>query len=61
MVQKRSFMEILGKYREEQFELLRDTIYERRGWNANGIPTLETLRRLQMDFPDVVALVKNCS
>ena len=61
MTRKPSFQEILREYREEQFELLRDAIYERRGWNADGLPTLETLRRLQIDFPDVVALVKNRS
>jgi aldehyde:ferredoxin oxidoreductase len=54
----REKMQILRKYREEQFELLRDAIYERRGWDGNGIPTPKTLRRLQIDFPDVVDLVK---
>jgi aldehyde:ferredoxin oxidoreductase len=48
----------LRRYREEQYERLIDAVYERRGWNANGIPTLETIQALGIDFPDVVELVK---
>ena len=48
----------LRKYREDQYEKLTDAVYERRGWNANGIPTVEKLRELGIDFPDVVALVE---
>ena len=44
-------------YREDQYELLMDAVYKRRGWTPNGIPTLETLKRLGIDFPDVVELV----
>ncbi len=51
-------IKILRRYREEQYETLIDTVYKRRGWNENGIPTLETLRRLKIDFPDVVEVVK---
>ena len=35
-----------------------DAVYQRRGWDANGVPTLEKIRELGIDFPDVVALVK---
>ena len=48
----------LRAYRESQYEQLMDAVYERRGWDANGIPTLEKIRELGIDFPDVVALVK---
>jgi aldehyde:ferredoxin oxidoreductase len=47
----------LRAYREEQYEKLIDAVYKRRGWTPNGIPTLETLKRLHIDFPDVVELV----
>jgi aldehyde:ferredoxin oxidoreductase len=50
-------MAALRAYREEQYEKLIDAVYKRRGWTPNGIPTLETLRRLHIDFPDVVELV----
>jgi aldehyde:ferredoxin oxidoreductase len=47
----------LRRYREEQYEKLVDAVYRRRGWDENGVPTLETVRRLGLDFPDVVALI----
>lgn len=51
-------IKILRKYREEQYQKLCDAVYKRRGWNENGIPTLETLKRLGIDYPDVVEVVK---
>ena len=48
----------LRAYREEQYEMLMDAVYKRRGWTPNGIPTPETLKRLHIDFPDVVELVR---
>ena len=52
-------MAALRAYREEQYEKLLDAVYERRGWTRDGIPTLETLRTLEIDFPDVVELVQS--
>ncbi|MDR0648636.1 MAG: aldehyde:ferredoxin oxidoreductase [Synergistaceae bacterium] len=48
----------LQEYRRGQWELLVDAVYKRRGWNRNGIPTLETVRRLGIDYPDVVDLIE---
>ncbi|HEY74737.1 MAG TPA: aldehyde:ferredoxin oxidoreductase [Thermoflexia bacterium] len=48
----------LRKYREEQYEKLIDAVYARRGWTKDGVPTLETLKRLGIDYPDVVEVVK---
>ncbi|MGD8624974.1 MAG: aldehyde ferredoxin oxidoreductase C-terminal domain-containing protein [Anaerolineae bacterium] len=48
----------LRRYREEQFEKLTDAVYKRRGWNEDGIPTLEMVRELGIDYPDVVALIE---
>ncbi len=48
----------LRKYREKRYDQLVDAVYQRRGWTKNGVPTLETIRRLGIDFPDVVALVQ---
>jgi aldehyde:ferredoxin oxidoreductase len=48
----------LRRHREDQYEKLIDAVYKRRGWDENGIPTLETVRKLGIDFPDVVALIK---
>jgi len=49
---------LLRKFREGQYEELIDAVYQRRGWNRDGIPTLETVRRLGIDFPEVVEILK---
>jgi aldehyde:ferredoxin oxidoreductase len=51
----------LRRFREERYDQLVDAVYIRRGWNEEGIPTLETIKRLGIDFPDVVELVKKNS
>jgi len=48
----------LRQKRLEQYELLKDAVYERRGWNNNGIPTLATVKRLGIDFPEVLEVLK---
>jgi aldehyde:ferredoxin oxidoreductase len=48
----------LRKYREDQYVKLTDTVYQRRGWTKDGVPTLEKIKELGIDFPDVVELVK---
>jgi aldehyde:ferredoxin oxidoreductase len=48
----------LRKYREAQYELLMDAVYERRGWDKNSIPTVEKLRALGIDLPEVVEVVE---
>jgi aldehyde:ferredoxin oxidoreductase len=40
-----------------RYEQLLDAVYARRGWDENGIPTLQTLRRLGIDLPEVISLV----
>jgi aldehyde:ferredoxin oxidoreductase len=51
-------MAALRKYREGQYEQLKDAVYERRGWTKNAVPQVETLKALGVDFPDVVAVVQ---
>jgi len=46
------------KYREERYEQLLDAVYERRGWTKDGVPTLETIKRVGIDFPDVVKIIQ---
>ena len=48
----------LREYREAQYEQLVDAVYKRRGWDENGIPTLEKVRELGIDLPEIVALIK---
>ncbi len=48
----------LREYRENRYEQLVDAVYKRRGWTKNGIPKLETVKRLGIDFPDILSLVE---
>ncbi len=48
----------LRKYREERYEQLLDAVYERRGWNKNGVPTIEHLKKIGMDLPELIEVVK---
>ena len=52
-------MKVLRKYREDQYELLIDAVYKRRGWNKNGVPTIEFLKKIGMDFPEVIDVVND--
>ncbi|MFO7978269.1 MAG: aldehyde ferredoxin oxidoreductase C-terminal domain-containing protein, partial [Bacteroidales bacterium] len=51
-------MAALRKYRESQYEQLLDAVYQRRGWSKDGIPTIEHLKDLGMDLPEVLEVVK---
>jgi aldehyde:ferredoxin oxidoreductase len=48
----------LRKYREAEYEKLKDAVYKRRGWTPNGVPTVEKAKALGIDFPDVIALLQ---
>ncbi|MBW1711857.1 MAG: aldehyde:ferredoxin oxidoreductase [Deltaproteobacteria bacterium] len=47
----------LRKYRQDRYEKLKDAVYQKRGWTSDGVPTLEKVRELEIDFPEVVALL----
>jgi len=51
-------LQALRKFREEQYEKLCDAAYKRRGWTKDGVPKIETLKRLEIDYPDVVKVVE---
>jgi len=47
------------KYRTERYEKLVDTVYTRRGWTLDGVPTQARVKELGLDvFPEVVEIVK---
>ena len=52
-------MKVLRKYRENQYEGLLNAVYKRRGWNNNGVPKIEFLKKIGMDLPEVIDVVKN--
>jgi aldehyde:ferredoxin oxidoreductase len=39
------------------YEKLQDAIYKSRGWTQEGIPSVETVKRLSIDFPEVMDLL----
>ena len=51
-------MKVLRKYREDQYEKLLDAVYKRRGWNKNGVPTIDFLKNIGMNLPEVIEVVK---
>ncbi|MDZ7741728.1 MAG: aldehyde ferredoxin oxidoreductase C-terminal domain-containing protein [Bacteroidota bacterium] len=51
-------IKLLRKYREDQYEQLIDAVYKRRGWTRNGIPTIEHLKNLGMDLPELIEIVE---
>ncbi|MBN2287247.1 MAG: hypothetical protein JXQ26_08970, partial [Tissierellales bacterium] len=48
----------LRVYREDQYEKLTDAVYLRRGWTQNGVPTVEKLRDLGMDLPELLEVIE---
>ncbi len=48
----------LRKHRYAEYEKLMDAVYQRRGWDKHGIPTVEKLKELGIDLPEVVAVVE---
>ena len=51
-------MAVLRKYREDRYEQLTDAVYKRRGWTMDGVPTIEHLKDLGMDLPEVIEVVQ---
>ncbi len=49
---------ITRKYREDRYEQLLDAVYKRRGWTSNGVPTIEHLKNIGMDLPELIEVVK---
>jgi aldehyde:ferredoxin oxidoreductase len=50
---------ITRKYREDRYEQLLDAVYFRRGWTKNGVPKIEHLKKIGMDLPEVIDIVKD--
>jgi aldehyde:ferredoxin oxidoreductase len=50
-------MALLREYREKQYELVTDAAYKRRGWTSNGVPTIERLKKIGIDLPELVEVI----
>lgn len=51
-------IKIIRAFREEQYTKLCQAVYKRRGWSPKGIPTVEHLQKLGIDYPEIIELVK---
>jgi aldehyde:ferredoxin oxidoreductase len=49
---------LMRQLREAQYDKLKDAVYERRGWTPDGIPKVETVKRLGIDFEEVLEVLK---
>jgi aldehyde:ferredoxin oxidoreductase len=43
---------------EGQYQHLLDAVYLRRGWNPNAVPTIEHLKNIGMDLPELLEVVQ---
>jgi len=48
----------LRKHREAEYERLKDAVYARRGWDKDGVPTIQKVKALGIDYPDVMELLR---
>ncbi|MFH1978989.1 MAG: aldehyde ferredoxin oxidoreductase C-terminal domain-containing protein, partial [Patescibacteria group bacterium] len=51
-------MQIFRGRKLEAYERLKLKAYERRGWNENGIPIIETLKRVGLDLDWITRVIK---
>jgi aldehyde:ferredoxin oxidoreductase len=49
---------ITREYRENEYNKLMDAAYKRRGWTNDGIPTIEHLKKIGLDVPEAIEVVK---
>ncbi|HDZ18100.1 MAG TPA: aldehyde:ferredoxin oxidoreductase, partial [archaeon] len=51
-------IKILREHREQQYVKLQDAVYLERGWNKKGCPTIDLVRKLEINFDDVIKYIK---
>lgn len=51
-------IKVMRQYREDQYQKLTDAVYKRRGWTMDGVPTIEKLKSLGMDLPELLEVVE---
>ncbi len=50
---------ITREFRYQEYNKVLDAAYKRRGWSEDGVPTVERLKTLGIDIPEVMALLEN--
>ncbi len=51
-------LKMLHGDRRERYEKLTDAVYSEKGYDANGIPTDETMKRMGLDAPEYMQIVR---
>ena len=51
-------VKITREYRMEQYNMLIDAVFNRRGWTSDGCPKPEHLKEIGIDIPEVMEVVK---
>ncbi|MDP2172340.1 MAG: aldehyde ferredoxin oxidoreductase C-terminal domain-containing protein [Candidatus Cloacimonadaceae bacterium] len=51
-------MAIMREHREDQYRQLVDSVYRRKGWTPDGFPTVEHLKSIGMDLPEVLEVIQ---
>jgi aldehyde:ferredoxin oxidoreductase len=51
-------MKVLREFRYSQYNKVTDAAFKRRGWTKEGVPTIERLKELGIDLPELVEIVK---
>ncbi len=51
-------MKALRVHRYDQYNKATDAAYEKRGWDKNSVPKMETLKKLGIDKPEIVEVLK---
>ncbi|MBN2384337.1 aldehyde:ferredoxin oxidoreductase [bacterium] len=50
-------MAILRRFREDQYQKVMDAAYLKRGWDKEGVPTVNRLKELGIDLPELIDIV----
>ena len=52
-------MKLVRDFRYEQYNKVTNAAYKRRGWDENGVPTMERLEELGIDLPEIRQVLEN--
>ncbi|MDZ7860802.1 MAG: aldehyde ferredoxin oxidoreductase C-terminal domain-containing protein [Candidatus Krumholzibacteriota bacterium] len=54
-------MKVLRDYREDRYNQVMKATYKRKGWDENGVPTLERMKKLGIDLPELVNIIEEAT
>ncbi|CAB1073121.1 Tungsten-containing aldehyde:ferredoxin oxidoreductase (EC [Olavius algarvensis Delta 1 endosymbiont] len=51
-------VKLMREFRQTEYDKLKDAVYQRRGWTNDGIPTVEKVQSLGIDFSEVLEVLE---